>query len=255
MAKTITVSQRDNFPAATSQKLAERAGYFCTNPLCNRFTIGPSDTHLDKSIKTGEAAHICAAAVGGPRYDKNQTPGQRININNGIWLCAACADLIDKNDGVDYPASDLHKWKFDHEHLIKECLSGKWNIPLRLLKSDNAIAQSREIVKFLEQRGALYMNLKHEVPYYVVDSIKEIRNFLTAFTSKILPGTPLEAMADSMNHACRYYMNVTGNNTSMTHMQYNLGAMRKIIGAVLLQMEKTYKIPIPPKLKAIMPKK
>ncbi len=246
---------RDEFTAPIQRKLGERAAYYCSNPLCNRTTVGPSDINAEKSIKTGEAAHICAAAIGGPRYDPNQTPAERASIKNGIWLCAACASLIDKNNGADHPASDLHKWKTSHEKLIRECLLGKWRIPLQMLKSDSALAQCREIIKFLEQKGALYMNLKYEVPHYVIDSMKEIRNYLTALSTKILPGSPLEKMTDAINHACRYYMNSTGNTTSTKHMQYNLGATRKVIGAVLLQMEKTYKVSVPSKLKSIMPNK
>ena len=66
--------------------LAQRAGYLCSNPDCRRPTSGP---HSDpkKALITGEAAHICAAAVGGPRYDANQTPEQRKAITNAIWLC------------------------------------------------------------------------------------------------------------------------------------------------------------------------
>ena len=255
MGKTTIVSQRDNFPAAISKKLAERAGYFCTNPLCNRFTIGPSDSDPVKSAKSGRAAHICAASPGGPRYDINQTPAQRMSITNGIWLCGACADMVDKNNGIDYPSHELIRWKNDHEKLIRQCLKGNWTVPLQLLKAESSISQCREILNFLEQKGALYMGIKHEVPYYVMDSIKDIRNYLTAFSSKILPGSPLEKMVTSINHACRYYMNVTGADDSMTHMHQKLGEMRKIIGGIVFQMEMTYKITAPPKLKAIMPKK
>lgn len=47
---------------------------------------------------TGKAAHITAAACGGPRYDPTLTREQRRSAENGIWLCAVHADVIDKDE-------------------------------------------------------------------------------------------------------------------------------------------------------------
>lgn len=82
--------------------------------------IGPCLEDESKSINLGKAAHICAASPGGPRYDVKQTPEQRKSIGNGIYLCGVCADDIDKNDGIDFPASTLHEWKRIHENSIRE---------------------------------------------------------------------------------------------------------------------------------------
>jgi ribosomal protein L37AE/L43A len=43
----------------------------------------------------GVAAHISGAAPGGPRYDASMSSEARKSINNGIWLCANCARLVD----------------------------------------------------------------------------------------------------------------------------------------------------------------
>lgn len=48
--------------------MAERVGYLCSNPNCRNHTVGPNQ-QSEKSTKIGEAEHITAAAVGGPRYD------------------------------------------------------------------------------------------------------------------------------------------------------------------------------------------
>lgn len=50
----------------------------------------------------GKVAHITAAAVGGPRYMKELSEEDRKSITNAIFLCSNCADLIDKNKGIDY---------------------------------------------------------------------------------------------------------------------------------------------------------
>src|SRR5690606_20844471 len=78
----------------------------------------------DKSTSIGIAAHITAAASGGPRYDDTLTPDQRSHIDNGIWLCSNCAALIDK-DSIKYPISLLRKWKGDAENESSRKLAGE----------------------------------------------------------------------------------------------------------------------------------
>jgi hypothetical protein len=111
---------RDDFPKAVIRTLAERANQRCSNPGCGRVTSGP---HLksNKSIIVGVAAHICAAAPGGKRYDPDMTPEQRSSIDNGIWLCSTCAKLIDSDDSK-YTPEFLRKWKKDHENSVSKQL-------------------------------------------------------------------------------------------------------------------------------------
>lgn len=114
---------RDDFTAASKRLLAERAGYICSNPECRRSQLGPADGDSNKSVNLGKAAHICAAASGGPRYDESQTPEQRSSINNGIYLCGVCADLIDKNNGVGHPTDMVRDWKESHEQWVRDRLN------------------------------------------------------------------------------------------------------------------------------------
>ncbi len=95
--------------------LAERAGYFCSH--CLMGTSGPHRM-AGKSLKLGKACHITAAAPGGPRFDPNMTPEERSSVNNGIWLCLKCADMIDKNSEA-YSSALLRNWKRDHELRMK----------------------------------------------------------------------------------------------------------------------------------------
>ena len=80
------VSKRDEFTPTTRQKAAQRVGYLCSCPWCRKLTTGPSKEGDDKISSVGEAAHICAAAPGGPRFDPNMTPKERKSINNCIWF-------------------------------------------------------------------------------------------------------------------------------------------------------------------------
>lgn len=62
--------------------------------MCGCATSGPSgDPERAKSI--GMAAHITAAASGGPRYDEALTAEERRSADNGIWCCENCGDEVD----------------------------------------------------------------------------------------------------------------------------------------------------------------
>jgi hypothetical protein len=61
---------RDEFSTETKDILAKRVGQQCSNPNCRRQTSGPQ-VHPRKTLNIGVAAHISAAAPGGPRYDES----------------------------------------------------------------------------------------------------------------------------------------------------------------------------------------
>lgn len=103
------MDSRDDFSQKTKDILCERVGGKCSNPNCRRETKGPHTDSM-KRVSIGQAAHITAAAEGGPRYNANFTVEQRKSIDNGIWLCNSCAKMID-NDEKQYPIELLYVWK------------------------------------------------------------------------------------------------------------------------------------------------
>lgn len=105
-------SNRDDFPPVIIRKLKERYNLLCCNPECRATTSCPHQHDEEKSVCIGKAAHICAAAPGGPRYDESMTREQRRGINNAIWLCGPCADKIDKDENA-YKKELLYQWKID----------------------------------------------------------------------------------------------------------------------------------------------
>ncbi len=109
---------RDNFPKPVVDVLAKRAAFICSNPDCRALTVAPSKQDETKFLYIGKAAHIYAAAEGGPRYDATMSPEQRKLASNGIFLCSNCADMIDKNNGFDFPVDRLQDWKNNHEEWV-----------------------------------------------------------------------------------------------------------------------------------------
>jgi hypothetical protein len=108
-------TNRDEFTEKTKLKIAKRAGWLCSDPSCRRPTVG-ANSDGDGEISVGTAAHICAAAPDGPRYDANQTSEQRRSADNGIWMCRVHGTAIDAKDSK-FTVKLLHQWK---EHAQKD---------------------------------------------------------------------------------------------------------------------------------------
>lgn len=111
---------RDDFSNATKQLLAKRVGYRCSNIFCGRQTIG-AGTEDHQTVNIGVAAHIKAAAPGGPRYVPYMSAEERKASSNGIWLCQSCAKLID-SDPQKYSIGVLYDWKQESERMAAEAL-------------------------------------------------------------------------------------------------------------------------------------
>jgi hypothetical protein len=109
---------RDDFKQTTKTALAKRVGYCCS--LCSASTLGP-DATPDGSVNIGVAAHMSAAAEGGPRYDADMSPEDRAHISNGIWLCQNCAKQID-DDVARFDVEALKEAKVKAEELARRQL-------------------------------------------------------------------------------------------------------------------------------------
>ena len=97
---------RDEFTRKTKETLAKRVAWRCSFPGCERITIGPGHKNSVDIINMGEAAHINAASILGPRYDERMSTVQRSSIENGIWMCRQHAKMID-SDAINYSAETL----------------------------------------------------------------------------------------------------------------------------------------------------
>jgi len=102
-------NNRDEFTEKTKLQIAKRAGWLCSDPSCRNPTVG-SNADGDGEMNLGTAAHICAAAPGGPRYDPNMTPEQRSSADNGIWMCRLHGTAVDARDST-FTVELLRKWK------------------------------------------------------------------------------------------------------------------------------------------------
>jgi len=134
---------RDEFMPDVKDILAKRVGMRCSNPNCRHATSGPQED-IRKVLNIGVAAHITAAAVNGPRYDKNLSAQERSSVENGIWLCQNCGKLVD-NDARQYPTDLLRRWK----QLSEEAARLNIESPINVGVSDKIADE--DLIRFYSQ--------------------------------------------------------------------------------------------------------
>jgi hypothetical protein len=134
---------RDDFSDKVKLTLAKRVNFRCS--VCDAHTVGPKTGTQDKEFSVGKAAHIKAAAPGGPRYDAEQSPAERASIENGLWACATCSDIIDR-DADAYSVEQLHQIKEEAESLARRRVGRNPESALPVPQTPSAIQRAIEAI-------------------------------------------------------------------------------------------------------------
>lgn len=258
------MANRDDFASGTKQALRERAANICSSPHCLKLTIGP---HSDaaKALQTGCAAHIHAAAKGGPRYDENQTPEERRHISNGIWLCRECGQIVD-SDESDHTPDQLRKWKADHEAMIAEVRTKGYSSSLALLQSGKREPDvARDLILSFDNHRALWVTFDAEFPDRVRDSLDRLRAHIISLRRQVAPAGPLDRVLDSLRKTILLFFNqvehidltqlrCAGGDPEWIGFRDALAALRKAVGLQLLNVVQAYGMSVSKDLETILPK-
>lgn len=127
--------------------------------------------------------------------------------------------------------------------------------------SDAEIA--RRIIRFLEDRRVLYNHYAWELPKYCVESVLEIRRFLTAEITNLQDGSDLLGPVRVMRAACRQFLNAVPNDgrqrgslrhpASLFLFYCALGEFRGAIGPQVALLATHYKIDVESDLARTLP--
>jgi len=124
---------------------------------------------------------------------------------------------------------------------------------------------AREVIAFLEDRRVLYNACEIEVPEHCIDSVVQIRVFLTERIGKIDQDSELSMSLRAMRAACRKYLDRMGvENDWMpfcSHRSFNnrwelhcfIGEMRGVFGIHIAKIAVTYGIDVESDLTSILP--
>ncbi|MCZ7486054.1 hypothetical protein [Rhizobium rhizogenes] len=254
---------RDNFTAAIRKTLAQRAGYLCSNPDCLKMTAGP---HSDpaKALVTGHAAHIRAASPGGPRYEGLQSSEERRSIENGIWLCRECGDIVDK-DMHGYTPDALLRWKIAHETMLHEVRQKGYSESLVLLQTKRQEPQTaKAILDILRDRRAFWESFDAERPGRVLASLDTTRDRIFQLKVNLPQGCAMDKVLETMNKTILlFFQHVEHIDLTVLVCYYKnpewlafkdaLHALRKSIGLQIAPLIETYSLTISDEIKLMLP--
>lgn len=254
---------RDNFSTPTKRALAQRAAHFCSNPQCLKLTLGP---HSDptKSLSSGHAAHIHAASDQGPRFDPNQTPEQRKDISNGLWLCRECGDIVDKDDAPHSPTL-LRQWKQDHELMISEVRQKGYADSLTLLQSKRLEpVVAKKIIASIEDRRVFWQTFDAEFPNRVRQSLDQLRTRLVDLRGELPDSSPLDQILLSLTKTIHLFFNSVenlnldtlrcdGSDPQWLQFRDALAALRKSVGLQIANLAAAYGVSLSSDLQTMAP--
>lgn len=198
-----------DFSEPTKRLLAQRSAMICNNPDCSTVTVGPDDGGDGLALKIGEAAHIRAARENEGRFDDTMTDEDRAAPENGIWLCASCHTMVDKNKGAGFPARVLVEWKHRHATFISALLRTHRS-PLAALRQrteEGAVAQG--VMETLESHGALFRDMNYENFDHVAQSVKALRTELGTHLRAVTVDAGLKSILRRTVKLCQEAMNAT----------------------------------------------
>jgi hypothetical protein len=147
-------------------------------------TVGAAQSH-DGIVNVGVAAHITAAAAGGPRYDSSLSSDERRHQLNGIWLCQTHAKAVD-SDGGHFTVEQLRKWKLDAEKRSFEAIVAPIEARAQRAESGALEAAVQELV------DRLGLSAQDDIETVTTRLLTAATTDLAAF--KRMPGWPPHAV-------------------------------------------------------------
>ena len=132
--------------------------------------------------------------------------------------------------------------------------------------TDLEVSAARRMIAFLEDRRVLYAPDSLEVPSHCVESVLEIRRFLSGELGKLETGSEFAASLRAMRAACRKFLERVGTDGRETVLYANqhghwaswtfysaLGEMRGTFGVHVAKIAAEFKLDVEDRLAEILP--
>jgi len=121
---------------ATIKRLFAMSGNRCAFPKC-------TSPLIDGNKVVGKICHIKARKLGGPRWDKDQTPEQRHGYDNLILMCGRHHDVIDDDEDA-YTVDYLLRLKTKHEQSASRLTDDEAEHGTKLLLLDQSVSSTNQ---------------------------------------------------------------------------------------------------------------
>ncbi|MFH1891097.1 MAG: DUF6650 family protein [Candidatus Zixiibacteriota bacterium] len=134
-----------------------------------------------------------------------------------------------------------------------------WNPP------EPEVTAARRVVAFLEDRRVLYVPSEMEVPHHCVESVLEIRRFLTAEIQSLHERAAITDSLRAMRAACRKFMTTVGRRSDIISFgahgghwaswEFNsaLGELRGVFGVHVARIAASHGLDVEGELASILP--
>jgi len=199
---------RDNFTLSIKLQLERSTQMKCSNPSCRISTVSGRSN-------LGEAAHICAASPGGPRYDSNMSSEERKSFDNGIWLCRNCASLIDKKENEHlYSRVVLKTWKREAESIGREISDPSPSYPAKEEEIRTKLAPMIKDLSYIQKFKTVMC--EDDVSYFLRDHdlrsdykrewIAPLYNFFAHHFTNLEPWTASEKVQEQISKITDKYL-------------------------------------------------
>lgn len=176
-------------------------------------------------------------------------------MDNGIWLCRECGDIVDKDHG-GYSVDELRGWKRDHETMISEVRTQGYARSLELLRAQRSDPEvAARVIALVEDRRAFWAAFDAEFPDRVQRSLDGLRRDFTALRSRCLKGSPLDTVILALGQTIRHFSDAVerfdlgvlrcdNDDPEWRSFEAALRILRKSIGFQIATLAKSYDLPI-----------
>ncbi|AXY72744.1 hypothetical protein D3H65_01605 [Paraflavitalea soli] len=241
------------FSPATINTLSLRAAGLCSNPSCLRLTAGPSLSNPAKVHQFGVACLIRGVQEGDPRYDAGQAElrPRHDDIENGIWLCAHDALLVNKEEET-YTAELLMSWKQAHEEVLAAWLEGRKRVSFSMNQEEEEPAAAAAIIELFDQQEVLYAQAGSLSKENITVAVENMRTLMLGQATLVLFDGRLELLLNAINRSCEAFLHLA-RHCDFAMLEIGLAALKKAIGMVLHEIATHYKIALPARVRTITP--
>lgn len=132
---------------------------------------------------------------------------------------------------------------------------------------ETEIAVARRVVSYMEDRRVLYNPSEMEVPEHCVESVLDIRRFLTRELAPLSEDSELKASLRAMRAACRKFLNTVAVDSRSEIVRFGahrghsaswefngaVGELRGVFGVHLARMAAQHGLEVEDALAAILP--
>ncbi|WP_323960473.1 hypothetical protein GC088_03200 [Arthrobacter sp. JZ12] len=136
---------------------------------------------------------------------------KRKHIDNGIFLCGSCHDMIDKRgsyaDESGVSVETLREWRSNHYRIVDDALNGAYDLFSLARRQTKQSVDARMLIEEMNKHAAFFAPVYDEDWTHVISSFKRFRSTIGTLLVTTLPDDPIYSACCEIDAALRLFMN------------------------------------------------